>query len=650
MIVTLLTLVVAALAALGVLAAVTSPRSARCVLLGSAALCGAGVVLAAWALIDGSEPATLMLPIGPPGLAMRLALDPLGACFLLLIFAAGAPCAVFADAERTSARSSRCALPAMLAAMAVTVLAGDEFTLVLGLALLGASGWAAIARGQEPDNAVRCLRVAALGVACLIAVFAVAGVTDYAAMRAAPPSGWRADTVFMLAMLSAGTLIALSSHHLRLDRTASVVAGPAMALSGGAGAAIAIYLLVRLVFDLCGAAQPLWWSLPLLLVGAALAVVGTVWATLDADLDTSLSAGSLQQVGLAIIGLGVVQIARTVDLPMLAELAMSATWLQVANLVVGRTLLLLCAAAAQDAAGTRRLDRLGGLIHRMPVTAVCMLAGLFGIVALPAGLGFAALWLLLQSLLSAARVGGFSVQVLIATIMGLVALSMGLAIMAAVRLFGVAFLGRPRTPRTAAAEETSLPLRASLISLAALAGLLGILPGLALLPARPALAILAGVAPNGRRLLLMLGSDQAGYAALPIAALLAFTVAAMLVWLSRRGVAEHRREPAWSGGFAAPPAWLPFGDPATQISAASFADPVREGLSAVLSGLFGRSTFIAPDTIVTPGAVVTVATARVQQLRITAALRAVASIGAVSCVAGMLAVLALLLAVWLVAS
>jgi NADH:ubiquinone oxidoreductase subunit 5 (subunit L)/multisubunit Na+/H+ antiporter MnhA subunit len=321
----------------------------------------------------------------------------------------------------------------------------------------------------------------------------------------------------------------------------------------------------------------------------------------------------------------------------------------VAGLTVCRTLLLLSAAAAQEAAGTRRLDRLGGLIHRMPVTAACTLAGLFGVVALPVGFGFAAFWLLVQSLLSTARIGGFSLQILIAAIAALIALSMGLSMMAAVRLFGVAFLGRPRTPRTAAADEITLPRRASLTGLAVLSGLLGLLPGLALAPAWQALSMLTGAAPNGRWLLLMLGSDQVGYAALPLAGLLAFAAAAMLVWLSRRGVAEHRREPAWSGGFAAPPAWLPFGDPATQISAASFAEPVRD--------------FLEAGAIVTCESVVTLAKARVQGLRTTAAVATpdfppkrhldarlrehdVEAAG----VTGLLVVLALLLAFWLVAS
>ena len=610
----------------------------RVVTLGSASLCGVGVLVVAWALLGGGEPATLTLPFGPPGTATHLMLDPLSAWFLLLLFVAAAACAVFADAERTSPRQSLAALPAMLGAMTITVLAADAFTLVLGLGLLGLSRWAVLSPDQKTDGAVRCVRTAMLGVVCLIAAFAVAGFADFSAIRAAPPAGWRADIVFILALLGAGMAIALSSHQAGLHRGVSAIPGHMVALAGGAGMTIGMYLPVRVVLDLCGLAQQVWWSVPLLLVGATLSVLGALCATLASELDAALSLGSLQQIGLAIIGLGVALIARTVDLPTLTELAISATLLQVTTLVVCRTLLLLCATAAQDGAGTRRLDRLGGLIHRMPVTALCTLTGMFGVVALPAGLGFAGSWLLFQSLLAAARVGGFSLQVLIAATAGLIALSMGLALVATVRLFGVACLGRPRTPRTAAAEEVAMPRRVSLISLAVLVGLLGLLPGLALLPAQPALAMLAHAVPNrGGLVLLTLGSDQPGYAALSIATLLAIAGCAALVWLRRRGTAEHRQEPAWSGGFAAPPAWLPFGDPATQFSAASFAEPVRHGLGAALRLRDPVASWLC-------------ATRRRSRDTWSNAVKAAACFGTSSTVAGMLAVLILVLAIWLVAS
>jgi hydrogenase-4 component B len=396
-----------------------------------------------------------------------------------------------------------------------------------------------------------------------------------------------------------------------------------------------MYLLFRVLLDLCGPAQPLWWGVPLLLVGAASAVLGPLRAAFATSLEPVLAIGSLHQVGLAVMGLGVALLARAADLPQVASLALDASWLQLVTHALCRTLLLLCATAARHGAGTRRLDRLGGLIHRMPVTGACTLAGLFGAAMLPPGLGFAGFWLLFQSLLGISRIGGFGLQLLIALVVALAALSVGLAAMAAVRLAGVVFLGRPRTPRTAAAEEVQRALRLCLICLAALTGLLAVLPGLALLPVAQGLAQLVNGSGLGMAVVLKPAAEAPGYSPVAIAGLLALACCAML-WLLRRRGPGHRREPAWSGGFSPSPPWLPFGDPATQIGAASFAEPLRRMLGPWLA---------------LPGAVGQLSTslARLRD-RLRGAAEAASQPSLPGSVAVTLAVLVLAIAVWLVAS
>ena len=245
------------------------------------------------------------------------------------------------------------------------------------------------------------------------------------------------------------------------------------------------------------------------------------------------------------MALGVALFARAVDLPSVTSQALAAAWLALVGHVLCRTLLLRCADATESGAGTRRLDRLGGLIHRMPVTAGSCLVGLFAVAVLPPGLGFAAFWLLFQSLLAAARIGDLGLQVLVVCVAALAALSVGLAALAAVRLFGVAFLGVPRTPRAAVADDAPRAVRIVLGSLAAATALLGVLPGLALLPAAgwtraTGSMVIAGPAHAVPR--------RRAIRRLPRQALLA-VAGLVAMWVSRR-TGEQRREQAWSGGFA----------------------------------------------------------------------------------------------------
>ena len=61
---------------------------------------------------------------------------------------------------------------------------------------------------------------------------------------------------------------------LAIDNLANKVAIAKDFSNGGEDIAYALYVLARLVFDLCGPAQPLWWGVPLLLLGAGETVIG----------------------------------------------------------------------------------------------------------------------------------------------------------------------------------------------------------------------------------------------------------------------------------------------------------------------------------------------------------------------------------------
>ena len=612
---TLLAILIAVLVALAIVAAVV-PRAI--LTWASASIAGliAVLALATTAGFETTEPLTL--PLGPAGAAMHLALDPLGSAFLLLVFIAAKPCALFVEPDAPLP-----ALPASLAGLALTLLAADAFTLLLGLLLL------ALATRESP-------RTATFSIVCLVAAFALATPTtatwlncDFAAIRAAPPEGWRAAAVLLLVLLAAGSQAAQT---------------PRTPLSAVASTTIGVYLLMRVLLDLCGPTQPLWWGIPLLIVGAIAALAGTLRAALATTLHAVLATGTLHQLGLATIGIGIALLARAVDLPDVALLALDATWLLLTAHVLCRTLLVLGADAVATGAGTRRLDRLGGIIHGMPITSLCILAGLFGIAIVPPGLGFAGFWLLFQSLLAAARIGGFSLQLIIAIVAALTALSAGLSVLAAVRMFGVAFLGRPRTPRTAVAEEAPRLLRIALIGLAALTGLLAVLPAIALLPAAPALTRLAngGTDTLAFALTLRPGAEAPGYPPIAIAALLTIVAYAVYWLLYRSRSPASRREAAWSGGFAPPPAWMPFGDPATQSGPASFVEPLRRFHTVMVGG--GRPP--TPDASSNTQSAGWTARATNQLLRI---IRRITRVSAHSSIAATLIVIVLAVTAWLVA-
>ncbi len=596
-----LTLVVAALFVLGLLGSVAPGPARRMVMAATIAFCAAGAVAAFVALAFGMPPQHLALPLGPPGAEMMLTIDALSGVFLLLLFTAATACATYAlDAHEGEDTRALPFFPVFIGAMALALLAGDGFTLVLGFELMSLASWATVlARHEEVasrDAALLYIGIAAFGAACLIPALVLLSPANagsapsfaalsFAAIRAGtPPEGWRATLVLVLVLLGAGSKAGLAPLHVWLPLAHPAAPSHLSALMSGAMTKVALYVIIRLLFDLAGPAQPLWWGAPLILMGLASAMLGALRANTEGDIKAILAASTIENVGLIAVGIGVALIARAADLPVLAALALGGALLHALNHGVFKTLLFLCTGSAQHGGGSRALVRLGGLIHRMPVTTACVLAGGLALAALPPGSGFASEWMILQAVLAAPRIGGLALQILFAVAACLMSMAAALAAAAAVRLIGVAFLGRPRTPRASAAEESGGAVRTALIALAALSLLLGLLPGLVLEMIAPALRLTVGTGMSEQAGILTIrpGSGMPGYAAPVIALLLGLGLAAVLLALRRWAAAGQRRGPAWACGFAAPPAWLPFGDPLTQYGGASFAQPIRRALGTAL--------------------------------------------------------------------
>ncbi len=585
----MLTLLGLALLALVVLAALGAAGvGSRILALGTAVVAALLGLVALGALAMGPV-APIALPAGPPWGPSLVALDPLSAWFLLVLALVALPAGLFAAATGLSSRAEAAALPLFLAAMVLVLLAADAFTLLLGFEAMSLASWALIAARHPAGPGRRAARLylafAAFSGLCLIAGFALLAAPglSFAEMRAAPPEGWRGTLALLLILAGAGSKAGLVPFHLWLPLAHPAAATPVSALMSGAMVKLALYVLVRALFDLAGAAQPGWWGVPLVLLGAGTALLGAIRANTERDIKAILASSTLENVGLITLGLGLALVFRGADLLPLAALAFSAALLHALVHAGFKGLLFLVAGAVAEQAGSRDPPRLGGLIHRMPWVAGLAFLGAFSAAALPPFSGFASEWLLLQALIQSWRVAELSLQLLSAAALVTAGMAVALAAAAMLRFLGLVFLGRPRTPRAAGAEDATGLMRAALAFGGAVCALLAIF-------AAPMLTLAAGVvggllgegaAPPAAGLHLVLGEAGARYAPWAVAALLATLGWALWYGLRRLGAPNPRRAPAWDCGFLPPPADMPFGDPLTQVSAAGSAQPIRRSLGGL---------------------------------------------------------------------
>ena len=164
-------------------------------------------------------------------------------------------------------------------------------------------------------------------------------------------------------------------------------------------------------------------------------------------------------------------------MPAAAALAMTAALFHVLNHSIFKSLLFFGSGAVLTATGERDMEHLGGLIHRMPLTAFAFLVGCMAISALPPLNGFVSEWLTFQAILLSPDVPSWGIKLIVPAVGAMLALSAALAAACFVKAFGVTFLGRPRTPwRQARRRSTAGRSRRCSFSLACVCSI-GILPG-----------------------------------------------------------------------------------------------------------------------------------------------------------------------------
>jgi len=511
-------------------------------------------------LAVGGGPVRLALPARLAGLPLGFALDGLSA-FVIVALAPMGAVAVAAGPARAMA---------VLGAALAVLLAGHAATLGLALAAL-------LAMRPRGARAPLVAVLVPLGAAAALALPAADG--SFAALRAAAAqgvAGWAFP--LLVAVAWAGLL--------RTDAATRSGDPSGPALSSGLAVPVALYLPVRLLADLGGPLAPAWWSLPLLLLAALVAVRGALRGLAAADL-AALGSGARQALaGWAGMGIAMALAARAADDGPAAAMALAAALFAVFALGWQQALLALVGSAVARGAGSTRLDRLGGLARGMRFTTGAALVAALALAVLPPGAGFAAAWMVAQAAVLLPRGGGLDWWAMGILAMAALALSGALLTAAAVRWVGVVFLGRPRTPRAAAAEEMPPAWRWMMLFLSAAMLLAGAVPGLVLLLAAPAMRMLGAGAVAGTAGLLAVapGPEEPGYAAPGMALLLGLAVLCVALLLRARPAPAQRSTPTWDGGQGPAPAWLPFGDPATQLGPHGMAQPVLASLAPLLAG------------------------------------------------------------------
>lgn len=553
---------------------------------------GAAAVLAGgWALLDGLK-LTQQLALGLPWMHWHLRLDALSGFFFAVVGLLLVAVSFYGPDYVREFEDGKQPLPVLglftglfAAGMLLVLLADDAFAFMVAWELMSVSSYFLVTYQHQNAPNRRAgflyLLMAHVGALAILLGFGVlasfGGNFTFDAMRASTLAPLWASIAFALAFFGFGMKAGLVPVHAWLPEAHPVAPSHISALMSGVMLKVAIYGFIRVTYDLVGNIQ--WqWGLAVLIVGTGSALLGVLYTLMQSDLKRLLAYSSVENIGIIFMGLGLSMIFLGTNHPVLGIIGLIAALYHALNHAVFKGLLFLGAGAVLYRTHERDLERLGGLIHRMPVTAALFLVGCISISALPPFNGFVSEWLTFQTALQTPKLESGVLRAILPIAAALLALTGALAAAAFVKVYGVAFLGKARDRRAAHAREVPAGMLIGMGMLAVLCLVLGILPTtvIGLLETVP-LLLLGDMPPSltahGWLWLTPVSADVASYSAPLVLAAVAITFIVGRLLL-RRNASPVRRSAPWDCGFGPLNARM-------QYTATAFAQPIRRVFGGV---------------------------------------------------------------------
>ena len=561
---------------------------------GSAAASAIGLAAAVATLRGGTATGGVWITHAASGLSLSYSMDALSAWFLIVLAAVAIPIAIYSIGyvrhPPAAARSvfAGIAFNVLLGAVELVLVADDVMAFLFAWELMTLATAALVATEHESlairGAAFLYLVMSHVGTgALMVAFFALAtaghSIAFSTLLAGDVVAGPTRDVLFLLFLIGFGIKAGIVPLHIWLPEAHPAAPSNISALMSGVLIKTGIYGIIR--FAAFGLGTPsLWWGTLVLVVGGLSAVLGVLYALMQHDLKRLLAYHSVENIGIILLGVGAGMMALSGGHIAVASLGVAAGLYHVLNHAIFKALLFLGAGNLVVATGVRQIEAYGGLLKRMPWTAMYFLIGAIAICGLPPFNGFASEWLAFQALLGGfGALGEPQVQFLFPVAAALLALTGGLACACFVKAFGTAFLALPRSEAAADAHEAPGVMLVPQGLLAAACLALGLFPGAVLSVVGGIVAALPGfvaVPIMSRGPLAMAAAEGALAQVTPAAlalALIGGLAASALPFFAARIVRAVRRVPTWGcGGILTPQ---------TEYTATAFSKPLMLIFSAV---------------------------------------------------------------------
>ena len=542
------------------------------------------------ALMSGSAVAVHVLVTGKaveiyydwnyfPG-SFHLFMDPLSAWFSISLLIIAFLCAIYGtwylydEREKSGYGFHWFSFHLLAGGIYSVFLAHDSFLFLFSWEIMSLSAWFLVMFDHEEKRVREAgwvyLAATHLGTAFLFILFASADI-----FTAAPGPVLSTAAVFLFALIGFGTKGGFFPFHVWLPEAHPAAPSHVSAIMSGVMIKTGIYGIFR-VLTLLDAWQD-WWGWLLIAAGGMSALYGIIFALSQHEIKKLLAYSSVENMGIILLGAGSGIIFANHNHPASA-VAFAGSLLHVFNHSLFKTNLFLGAGTVIKRCGTGIIDLLGGLGKKMGITSALFLVSSYAICGFPFLNGFVG-----ESLLYTASFSGLSDDTALNfatgfsgfTVIGILALTGGLAVVCFVKLYGTVFLGEGRSICVLKGRDPGgaaiIPMAVlSLISLLA-----GILPSVLLKAVITPVSVIhpagnSSAAAEIPELIFIIFRNITFTAALFISIILVFFL--LRTFLPGRKMTGYA--PTWGCGFNNP-------GPKMQYTSSSFIQPLAESFAPV---------------------------------------------------------------------
>ena len=435
------------------------------------------------------------------------AVDRLSALFLLIIAIASVATVIYSRGylagyfgRYSSAHFSLhyTALVALVASMMCVVLASGGFSFLFSWELMTIASFILIlfeANRQETRRAaLNYLVMMHIGFMFLVAGFVMLFNATHSSSFDAIEYYFKLGNplpLFVVLFVGFGMKAGLFPMHIWLPEAHPAAPSHVSAIMSGVMIKTGIYGVVRLMQAIDANTELLYTiGLIVLLSGIVTGLWGVIFAAMQNDVKRLLAYSSIENIGVILIGLGIAAVGHAAGSDLIGMCGMCGALLHTVNHSLFKTMLFFGAGNIYSKMHTTTMNRMGGIAKHMPLTAALMAFAVAAICALPPLNGFVSELFIYIGMFNGISDG----HEVLYSVAGIIALSLigGIVVLAFTKLYGVVFLGSPRSHEVAETQEVDGCRIGAMAIPAAFILFIGLFPQYAILPiARVAEAVTA---------------------------------------------------------------------------------------------------------------------------------------------------------------